>query len=249
MTSVELVPGEMDAGLVEGVVDQASARGFDVAVLAPPHHHQLALDLLDAVEGVRVAALAEAAAMDVGPVEADGGLDVLVERAAEREVPAEADAHGAEVAVAVVAGFEVVEHAHVVGAPAHGGNSAPIGGCTAADGAVANYGRSQPLYQYRSAISTAVTVAQRDVLQRQAGAGLHPEETRAVAAAQRNLSTAVNNCIARNGFFAGQSNGVAAAAVKGHGSPTTQRRIQSGLGTTAGRAAADHAGAGRRSGQ
>ncbi len=53
--------------------------------------------------------------MNVGGVEANGGAHIGLHGAAEGEVAADADAHRAEFAGAVGAGFQVVEHGAGVG--------------------------------------------------------------------------------------------------------------------------------------
>jgi hypothetical protein len=113
--SVDLVPAEAGAKFVESGEDLHAAFEGDVGVLTAPDHEEFPLDVFGALEGVVVHALAEAAFVDVGGVEAGGGRDVGVHGGAEGEVAADADAHGAEVAGAVGAGFEVVEDGSGVG--------------------------------------------------------------------------------------------------------------------------------------
>jgi hypothetical protein len=106
---VDLVPAEAGAEFVEAGEDLHAAFEGDVGVLSAPDHEEFAVDVFGALEGVVVHALAEAALVDVGGVEACGGFDVGVHGGAEGEVAADADAHGAEVTGAVGAGAEVVE--------------------------------------------------------------------------------------------------------------------------------------------
>ena len=95
--AVVLVPREGGARLAHPRVDLRAPLGRDVRVLAPPDHEHLAADLPRAREAV-VAAEAEAALVDVGGVEAHAREHLRVHRRAEREVPADADAHHAELA-------------------------------------------------------------------------------------------------------------------------------------------------------
>ena len=113
--AVDLLPGETGAKFVEAGEDGHAAFGGDVGVLSAPDHEELALDFGGALEGVVVHAFAEAVLVDVGSVEAGGGLDVGVHGGAEGEMAADADAHGAKFAGAVVAGGEVVENGAGIG--------------------------------------------------------------------------------------------------------------------------------------
>lgn len=96
--AVEFVPGEMGAGGVQRGLDFEAAFKRNVWILAAPDHEEFALDLAEAVEAVVVHALREAALMDVGGVETNGGEHGGIHGGAKCEVSADADAEGAEAA-------------------------------------------------------------------------------------------------------------------------------------------------------
>src|SRR5262245_2246126 len=94
--AVELVPGVVDARSGQRGADGVAAFLGNVRILPAPDHGDLALDLRDAVQGIVPLALAQAALVDVSGIEADRRLDLRVHGAAEAQVPAQADADGAQ---------------------------------------------------------------------------------------------------------------------------------------------------------
>lgn len=78
MGGVDFVPGIMELSFVEAGLDLAAACEGDVRVLPSPDHEEFALDFSGAGEGVVVFALAEGFGVQVGGVEAGGGLYVLL---------------------------------------------------------------------------------------------------------------------------------------------------------------------------
>ena len=132
--SVDFVPAYFLIELVEAGEDLHAAFGGDVGVLAAPDHEEFALDVFGALEGVVGHAFAEAALVDVCGVEAGGGDNFGLHGTAEGQVAADADAHGADVAGAVGAGFEVGDDGTgvvVVGTDFLGGleDVAAVGAC------------------------------------------------------------------------------------------------------------------------
>lgn len=113
--AVELVPGEVNASLEHGLIDQGTAFIGHVRVLPAPDHHHLAAHFRHAVEGVILHALAEAAFMDIRGVETNSSLNIGIQGRPEREMTTDADAHDAEIAGAMGIGEQGVQGAAGVG--------------------------------------------------------------------------------------------------------------------------------------
>jgi len=107
--SVDLDPAHARSYFIQLRLNHGPALEGDVRVLTAPDHEELALDVGGAGEGVVLHAGSEGGFVEVGGVEADGAEDLGVEGGAEGEVAADADAHDADLAVAVGAGEEVVD--------------------------------------------------------------------------------------------------------------------------------------------
>lgn len=131
---VELIPGEVNAGGGECLIDQGAAFGRHVRVLAAKDEHQLAAQLGGAGEGVVIEAGAEAVFVQIGGIKAGGGGDLGFQGGAVGEMAADARAEGAEATGAGVVVFQIREHGAVVvvvGGEGFGGfeSIAGVGAC------------------------------------------------------------------------------------------------------------------------
>jgi len=93
--------GGEEAGFVtdtrgfEGAVDDFAGVGRDMRIALAEDHQEFAANFVDAAERAGIGVLAELAVVDAGAVPAGGGANVGLERGAECEMPADAEAHGA----------------------------------------------------------------------------------------------------------------------------------------------------------
>ncbi len=113
--AIHLVPAKPDAEFVEARQHLHPAFGGDVGILAAPDNQEFATNVFGALERVVVHARGERAFMDVGGVEASGGLHIRVHGSPESEMAADADAKCAESAGAVRTAGKMVEHGASVG--------------------------------------------------------------------------------------------------------------------------------------
>ena len=93
------MPGEEDAGIIQRLGDLLPACQRYVRVLSAKNQHQLALDVAGPFQRI-VAVLAEGAALKVSRVKTAAGAHLRIERRPESQMPAEAEADGAEPAAA-----------------------------------------------------------------------------------------------------------------------------------------------------
>ena len=115
MLAVHFMPGEPRPGITQGVVDQLSAFAWNVRVLTAPDHQQFAMNILDAVKGIIMCSLPQAALVNIGGIKADAREHIGIHGGAKREMSSDANADGAQLACAVASILEIVQHRASIG--------------------------------------------------------------------------------------------------------------------------------------
>ena len=139
------MPGEARAHLFQARLNKVAALQRNVWILPPPDVQQFAFDVSGAGERIVVHAFAQAVLVDVSRIEAGGGGDFRIHGSAKGQMPADADAHHAQPAGAVIEGFQVSHRGARVGIV--GGNllGSFVGVATVGAGLIVGQHRSRRL--------------------------------------------------------------------------------------------------------
>lgn len=126
MLAIDFVPGEIDAAICQGIVNQPPAPAGNVGILPAPQIQHFSGNFADPVQGIIGPAEAQTALVDIRGITTNPGINVRQQGGAGGQMPSEADAHRADFPGARRMGFQIP----------HGGSGIRIVGREGAGGLV-----------------------------------------------------------------------------------------------------------------